>query len=101
MYMSVDEVYMDVPAVTEMAQRLQTISDTLQQVYNALEAAVTTLKFMAFMGMVGAAAAADYFDNFKPPLEKKIEEFAELSRDVTASIQAYERGDAAGELRFH
>jgi uncharacterized protein CbrC (UPF0167 family) len=99
--MSVDEVYMDVPAVTEMAQRLQTISDVLQQVYNALEMAVTTLKVMAFIGLVGAAAAADYFENLKPPLEKKVEEFAELSRDVLESIKAYERGDEAGALRFH
>lgn len=99
--MSVDEVYMDVPAVTDMAQGLQTISEVLQNVCKVLEGLITTLNVTAFIGLVGGAALARYLDWLKPQIEELAEKFAEMSKDVTASIEAYQRGDDLGAARFH
>ena len=49
-----DEVYMDIPAVTNIANSFGTFGDALQKVSQGLQAAITVLQVTAFMGMVGA-----------------------------------------------
>jgi uncharacterized protein YukE len=96
-----DEVYMDVPAVREIAKNLQTLSETLSAVVKALEALINTLKAVAFIGSIGVAAFTLFLEVLKPGIEDKAEKFAELSKDVNAAVEAFVRGDNTGALRFH
>ncbi len=96
-----DEVYMDIPAVRDMSQKFKVISDVLVTVGKALEALANILKVTAFIGLVGGYALAHFIDVIKPQIEKLAEKCAELSRDVAASVDAFERGDAQGATRFY
>ncbi|HFD86912.1 MAG TPA: hypothetical protein ENJ35_04460 [Gammaproteobacteria bacterium] len=96
-----NEVYMEVPAVRQMAKNFQTISEVLSTVNKVLEAMLMILKTTAFVGLVGGAAVAGYIEMIKPYVEQWIEKTAELSRDLNASVDAYERGDAQGATRFY
>lgn len=99
--MSVEEVYMDVPAVRNMSKSFDTISDVLNTVNKVLETLVTILKTTAFIGLVGGYAVAQYIEMFRPHIEEMAEKCAELSTDLSASVDAYERGDQLGATRFY
>lgn len=96
-----NEVYMDVPAVRDMAKAFGTISEVLQTVVKVLEALIMTLKTTAFIGLVGGAAVAHFLEMIKPHIEDLAEKCAELNKDLDASVDAYERGDALGATRFY
>jgi hypothetical protein len=92
---------MDIPAVRNTAQTLGTIGATLDTVAKVLEALSTTLKVTAFIGLVGGAALAQLIDTIRPHIEQISEKCKELDKDVRASVDAYERGDARGATRFY
>lgn len=94
-------VYMDTDAVRGMAKSFGTISDVLRAVAKTLESLVMVLKTTAFIGMVGGYAVAQYIETMKPPIEDLSEKCEELSKDLDASVDAYERGDELGSTRFH
>lgn len=96
-----DEVYMDVPAVRNMAKNFGTIGEVLNTVAKVLEALVLILKTTAFIGLVGGYAVAQFIDTIKPHIEKMAEKCEELSKDLGASVDAFERGDALGATRFY
>ena len=96
-----NEVYMNVPDVRSIAQTFNTLNDVLRGVLKALEAIVTLLKGAAFMGLVGAAGIAYFVESLKPPIEEMSRKFQELNKDLTQSINAYERGDQQGATRFY
>jgi len=95
------EVYMDVPAVRDMAKQFGQIGDVLNTVAKALEALSNILKATAFIGLVGGAAVKAFIDMIRPHIEKLAEKCEELNTDIAASADAYERGDALGAARFH
>jgi hypothetical protein len=95
-----DEVYMDIPAVRNTAGTLGTIGDVLRAVARALQVLVQTLRATAFVGLVGGFALAQTIDTVRPHIERVSEKCLELQRDVNASVDAYERGDAQGATRF-
>lgn len=96
-----DEVYMDVPAVQNIAKAFGTISEVLETVSKVLEALILTLKTTAFIGLVGGYAVAHFMEMIKPHIDELAEKCAELNKDVDASVTAYERGDALGATRFY
>ena len=96
-----DEVYMDVPAVRNMAKAFGTISEVLQGVVKVLEMLIMTLKTTAFIGLVGGAAVAQFLEMIKPHIEDLAEKCEEISGDLDKSVDAYERGDALGATRFY
>lgn len=96
-----DEVYMDIPAVREMSKSFDTISDVLNAVAKALEMLANVLKATAFIGLVGGFAVLMVIEQVKPYIEEMAEKCAELAKDLTASIDAYERGDLMGATRFY
>lgn len=96
-----DQVYMDIPAVRDVAKRFADISEVLTNVAKALEVLSNTLKASAFVGLVGGAAFATVIDRIKPLIAKKAQYCEEIGRAVTASVDAYERGDQAGATRFY
>ncbi len=96
-----EEVYIDIPAVRDMSKSFDTIGDVLQGVAKALEALANILKATAFIGLVGGFAVLMVIEQVKPYIEEIAEKCAELSKDLTASVDAYERGDAMGATRFH
>lgn len=98
---SVDEVYIDVPVVRDMAKAFGTISEILQAVCKALEALIMILKATAFIGLVGGTALIQFLEMIKPHIEKMAEKCAELNTDLDASVDAYERGDQLGATRFY
>jgi hypothetical protein len=96
-----DGVYMNVPAVRAVAKRAQEVSETLARVVSVLNSLSNLLRTTAFIGLVGGAAVAQFIDLIKPHLERVSNDCAELSKDLDASVDAYERGDALGAARFH
>ncbi len=99
--MSVEEVYMDVPAVRDMAKTFRTISDVLKAISKALEALHMILKATAFTGLVGGTAQIHFLEIIKPRIEQMVEKCAEMNMDLNASVDAYERGDQLGATRFY
>lgn len=95
-----DGVEMDIPAVRNMAKKFDTISDTLTNVSKVMQTLITTLKTTAFVGMVGGLALAHYIESVKPTIDTMAKNCAELNKDLVASVDAYERGDAQGATRF-
>ena len=91
-----DEVYMDVPAVRTIAKTFDTVSDVLKMVCKALEIVATVLKASAFFGAVGNLVLVRFIEMIKPHIERVANQCAELYKDVNASVDAYERGDAIG-----
>jgi hypothetical protein len=99
--MATNEVFMDIPAVRGMAKKFGDISEVLTNVNKALEALSTTLKAVAFIGFVGTAVAAQYIDTIKPYIKQMADKCAELNKDLSTSVDAYERGDTTGATRFY
>jgi len=96
-----EEVYMDIPAVENVAKQLGVVSDVLIAVNQVLEGLSMILKTTAFIGLVGGYAVAKFIDAIKPYIKRVADKCAELEQDVTASVRAYERGDALGATRFY
>jgi len=96
-----DEVYMDIPAVRQMAQNFGQIGEVLEAVNAALEALLTILKTTAFIGLVGGFALIRFIQVIKPHVKKMSDKSKELNRDLLASVAAYERGDQRGATRFY
>ena len=96
-----DEIYMEIPAVRQMAKTFGQLGEILQAVSKVLEGLSMTLKVTAFMGLVGGLAVAFFIDRINPQLKDLAEKCRELSEDVGASVDAYERGDAVGATRFY
>lgn len=94
------EVYMNVPELQNIAKTFKTLEQVLQGVLKALEVIVNMLKTAAFMGLVGASSIAYFINSLKPPIKEMAERFSELSDDLKASVDAYERGDEQGATRF-
>lgn len=99
--MAVDQVYMEVPAVRGMAKNFGTISDVLNGVDKALEVLSSLLKASAFVGLVGGAAVAQFIDGIRPDIHKMSQKCTELNSDLSASVDAFERGDEQGATRFY
>lgn len=96
-----DEVYMDIPAVHQMAKNFGNIGEVLDTVNQTLEILVNTLKATAFIGLVGGGAVIAFIEMIKPHIKRMADKCKELNRDLEASVRAYERGDAQGATRFY
>lgn len=99
--MTTNEVYMNVPAVRDISKNFGTISEVLSNVVKVLDVLINTLKAVAFIGLVATAALAQFLEMIKPYIEQMAEKCAELSKDLGASVDAYERGDAMGATKFY
>lgn len=99
--MAVNEVYMEIPAVRSMAKKFHDIGEVLSGVNKVMEALSTTLKAVAFIGFVGTAIVAQYIDTIKPYIKQMADKCVELGKDLSFSVDAYERGDTQGATRFH
>lgn len=96
-----DEVYMDVPAVRNMAKAFGQIGEVLKAVCKVLEVLVNTLKATAFIGAVGGMAVVNFIEMIKPHIEEMAAKCEELNVDLDFSVDAYERGDGLGATRFY
>ncbi len=96
-----EEVYMDVPEVRNIAKKFDEISDVLNAVAKVLEGLLMVLKATAFIGLVGGYILIQFIEMIKPKIEEMAQKCAELCKDVNASVDAYERGDALGATRFY
>ena len=63
-----DKVYMNVPAVRQIAKNFKQIGDTLENVVRVMEALVNILRGTAFVGMVGGLALAQFIESIKPQI---------------------------------
>jgi hypothetical protein len=96
-----EQVYMDIPAVKNMANTLGQVSEVLKAVSKTLEALANILKSTAFIGLVGGAAVLAVIEMIKPFIKKMADKSAELKKDVTDSVNAFERGDQQGATKFY
>jgi hypothetical protein len=99
--MAENEVYMDIPAVKGISKTFGTVADVLDKVSQALEVMIDTLKATAFVGLVGGLAYAQYLDVIKTKIDEVSEKCQELSKDVSDSVDAFERGDQQGATKFY
>ena len=96
-----NEVYMDVPAVQDIAKTFQQITEVLKGVITALDVLINVLNTTAFMGAVGGAAVAHFMEVIKKQLEQVSQQTEEISNDVSQAAEAYQRGDATGATKFY
>jgi nucleoside recognition membrane protein YjiH len=96
-----EQVYMDIPAVRDIAKTFDTVSDVLAVVNKALEALAMILKTTAFIGLVGGLAVLHFIETIRPYIQQMAEKCAELCTDLNTSIDAFENGDQEGATRFH
>lgn len=96
-----DQVYMDIPAVRNMAKSFGEVSQVLSRINKALEAMVNILKSTAFVGAVGGTAVIQFIESIRPYIQQMGQKCGELQKDVSASVEAYSRGDQAGATRFY
>src|SRR5262245_37635289 len=95
------EVYMDVPAVRDIAKTFGQISEVLEAVDKVLKGLIEILNVTAFIGLVGGLALKLFLEAIEPQIKKMADKCKELMRDVNASVTAYERGDQQGATRFY
>ncbi len=95
------DVYMDVEAVQDMAKKFFGLYERAEQIGEAVEVAILTLKGAAMMGLVAAEAEAALLEEIKPRIDKGAANLAEFGRDLEAAVRAYQHGDALGASRFH
>lgn len=95
-----EEIYMDIPAVRGIANNFGQMEQVLRAASRAMEAAITTLKTTAFVGLVGGYAVASYLEQVQPVVDRYAARCDEMSNDLNASVTAYENGDARGSTRF-
>ena len=96
-----NEVFMNVPDVRNVAKTFKTIGESLETVIKVMEGIIMALKAVAFMGLVGAYAVAQYLQQIKPEIKKMADKCVELSGDLNTSVDAFERGDQLGATRFY
>ena len=96
-----DKVFMNVPAVRQIAKNFKQIGDTLENVVRVMEALVNILRGTAFVGLVGGLALAQFIESIKPQIQQMARKCQELFSDLNKSVDAYERGDALGATRFY
>ncbi|HZT07046.1 MAG TPA: DUF6507 family protein [Chloroflexota bacterium] len=96
-----NEVYMNIPEVQQIAKTFAQISETLKAVSTALGVLINILKSTAFIGMVGGLAEAQFLEVIKKQIDQMAAKCDEMSKDVQAAVEAYERGDAQGATKFH
>ncbi len=96
-----DEVYMDIPAVQNIARILGVVGGVLQDVNTVLEGLLTILRSTAFIGLVGGGALMAFIERVKPYIKEMADKCEELDRDVRVSVDAYQRGDQLGATRFY
>lgn len=99
--MARQEVYMNIPEVQNIAKTFARITDVLKGVSQALQVLIDTLKATAFIGLVGGLAEAHFLEIMKRQLDQMAQKTDELSKDVSAAVEAYERGDEQGATRFY
>lgn len=98
---STQGVYMDIPAVQGISKNFSTISDVLKAVSKTLEAISNALKATAFIGLVGGYAVVQFIEVIKPQIDEMVQKTAELSKDLSASVTAYQNGDQQGATKFY
>ena len=94
------EVYMDIPAVTNMAHAFGGFGDALKTVSSILQAAIDLLNATAFIGDVGGAAVASWLNIIKPNVDNMANKMSELQNDIQGAINNYVTGDTSGSARF-
>lgn len=95
-----EEVYMDIPAVTKMADNFGSFGDILKGVSKGLQTAILILKATAFVGLVGNYAVAAWLERIKPKVDDMAKKMDELKSDIQGAINHYTTGDTTGSARF-
>lgn len=95
------QIFMNVPAVRNMAKSFGNIGNVLTNVSKVLEALSTILKTTAFIGLVGGAVVAQYIDQIRPQIKQMGDKCVELQKDLNAAVVNYENNDQRGASRFH
>lgn len=85
-------VQMDYPVVTSVSKGFKAAHDTLVAVGKALEAAITTLRTLAFFGVALAKALADYLQVIKTKVDKLAKLTQEFSDDLARAVEDHKKG---------
>jgi hypothetical protein len=96
-----DEIFMNAPAVQNMAKTLGQVSQVLSNVSKVLDMLSNTLKATAFIGLVGGMVVAQFIDAVNPFIIEISDKCEELNQDVMKSVEAYMNGDAQGATKFN
>jgi len=94
-----NDVVIDFPVVQTMSDVVGTAADTLNGVNTALATVEGILIGSAFIGFVGAAAAA-YIHNLRDGIGEIANICSELNGDLNGAVKALRDGDYSGSQRF-
>jgi hypothetical protein len=92
---------MDIPAVEGIAKTFAQVSEVLKGVVTALDVLINILHSTAFVGAVGGMVLAHFMEVMKRQLDQMADKTEEISTDVTAAVEAYQRGDEQGATKFY
>jgi hypothetical protein len=95
-----NEVFMNVPQVKIIQQKLKTFSEILDGIAKFLSGLAKALHATAFFSFGATEAQAQFVDKIHPKMKKQSEKLLLLSDDVGKAIDAYIAGDTSGKGRF-
>jgi hypothetical protein len=98
--MPTGELYMDVDAVSGMAQQFGSLHDALQSIGSGLEAAIALVKTTAIFGQIGTTASDEFANDVKPLIDNMAARLLEIQSEVQDAINHYQTGDTSGSGRF-
>jgi len=87
------EVFMDIPQVTNIAKALQGFSEAMNTIAQILQGVSEALHATAFISFGATEAAAQFVDNILPAIKRGAQLMSTYSQEVTKAINAYQTGD--------
>ncbi len=96
-----DVQLMDLPVLRKGAARLAATGETFATISDNLKQLVEVLIASPFTRLTGGEAIAYLTQVTIPRIDQLANQCAEMSRDMQASIAAFERGDATGATRYY
>lgn len=96
-----DEIYMDIPVISGYADDFESINLELKTLKGAVQAAILALEASAFTGNFASKVQTDYLEGILSKIDTFATACEEMSGDLKASADAYEKGDELGATKFH
>jgi phage-related protein len=96
-----EDIYMEVPKVTQMGQTFSTISDTCNTVHTILEGIANAIKASGIFGAIcGLTIVAEVIDMINPVIKQVGDLCSTVSEGIKGAVSSYVNGDQSGSALF-
>lgn len=94
------ETYMNVPKMQEHAKWFAQQSQMVKALNKRVENIMVEIRNTAFLGSVGNAIYSNWSSQLRPQIDKFDAKLDEISRDLFDAIDAYQKEDYSGSLKY-